>query len=138
MLILNPRKVTFGPAVWDNVSLVAIDRAAEKVIAEWGDAGPHAVLADVPRQKVSITVQMDLLREDLAGPAPGDQQQLELVTTPTAADSTRRRLRTQAVVTAVRHEVSLKRGAVRVIELIAVSTAGNLDPITITDAGGAP
>lgn len=135
MLVLNPRMVKFGPVVWDGVLSVAIDRLAQKRVVEWTDAGPHAVMADVPEQRVEIAVVQELAREDLAGPAPGQQAELVLFTSPTASEAARRKVTTQAVVVQVRHEISLKRGAVRTIELVAVSAAGGTDPVVISDAG---
>lgn len=134
MLVLNPRLVKFGPSTWENVVSVAIDRAAHKQVIEWSDAGPHAVMADVPEQRVTIKVMQELLREDIAAPRPGEQAELIVFISP-AGDSARRKVAMQAVVLHVTHELSLKKGAVRTVELAAVSSAGSVDPITITDAG---
>jgi hypothetical protein len=138
MLILNPRRVIFADQPWEQVTLVAIDRRAQRLALEWSDAGPHAVFADVPEQRVDLRVVMDVERDDIGGPAPGQLGELTLVTSPTASDARRRRLTVSAVVTAVSHEVSLRKGAVRTVELVAVSAGGADDPIAITEAGAQP
>lgn len=134
MLLLNPRSVTFGSATWDSVVAVMIDRDSVRFVEEWSDAGPHAVLADAPEQRVTIRVVQEVTRDDLGSPRPGEAGALSLCTAPTGADAGRRKLTAQAVVRSVSHEVSLKRGAVRTITLVAVSADGAADPIAIADA----
>ena len=134
MLVLNPRVVKFGPAVWEGVLAVTVDRLANKRIVEWSDAGPHAVFADVPEQRIEVRITQELVREDLAGPAPGQQAELSLSTSPASGDAGRKKVSLQAVVVQVSHELSLKKGALRVIELVAVSATGSADPVTISDA----
>lgn len=133
MLVLNPRLVKFGSAVWEGVLAITIDRAAHKQVLEWSDLGPHAVLADVPEERIDLTVVRELVRDDLAGPRPSEQAELVFYTSPTASDAARKKVSVQAVVVAVTHELSLKKGAVRTIRLIAVSSTGGTDPITIGD-----
>ena len=135
MLLLNPRVVKFGDAVWDNVAAVAIDRRAHKTVEEWSDEGPYATVADVPEQRVRMTVVQELTREDVGGPRPGESALLSLCTS-AGADSGRKRVAATCVVLDVSHEVSIKKGAVRTITLAAVSTDGAADPITISDADG--
>jgi hypothetical protein len=130
MLVLNPSQVRFGAQTWPAVLSVVIDRAAAREIVEWSDAGPHAVFADVPEQRVGVRVEMELASDGLDAPRPGDQGELTFVTSPTAADGGRRRASIAAVVLAVRHEVSLRR-AVRVIDLVAVSGDGSTDPVVV-------
>ena len=134
MLLLNPRTVRFGSAIWDNIAAIAIDRAAHKTIEDWSEGGPYATLADVPEQKVRITIAQDLARDDISAPRPGDAATLTFYTAPALADSGRKKVSTTAVVLSVQHELSLKKGAIRTITLAAVSADGAADPITITDA----
>ncbi len=136
MLLLNPRRVIFGNHEWDNVGAVAIDRATSRAVLEWSDSGPHPVLADSPEQKTTVTVTMDLQRDDLASPRPGDTGVLALDTSPTGADLPRRRYTMTCVVTDVSHELSLRKGAVRTIRLVALSPDGATDPISAIDLGG--
>jgi len=134
MLLLNPRLVRFGPAAWDNIAAAVIDRAPHKTTEAWSDLGPYATLADVPEQRVRITITQELSRDDIAAPRPGDQDTLSLHTSAALADAGRKKLSCTAVVLGVLHELSLRRGAIRTIQLAAVSPDGATDPITITDA----
>jgi hypothetical protein len=136
MLLLNPRLVTFASARWDDVALIAIDREAHKEIVEWSDNGPHVVLADVPEQRIQIKVLQEIIRDDVTVPHPGDAGELTFHTSPTSSDAGRKQISTQAVILRVEHELSLKRGALRTITLIAVSENGADDPFSITDDEG--
>ena len=64
MLFLFPTDVEFAGAVWPGVTSVAIGRRAEKSIVEFGDGGSHVVLADVPEQRVEVTVSQELTADD--------------------------------------------------------------------------
>lgn len=137
MLLLNPRLVTFASSRWDDIALIAIDRKAHKEIVEWSDLGPHVVLADVPEQRIEIKVIQELARDDITVPHPGDFGELTFHTSPTSTDAGRKKITTQAVILRVEHELSLKRGALRTITLIAISQDGADDPLSITaDEGG--
>lgn len=133
MLILNPRTVRFGPDSWDNIAAASIDRLPHKTIEDWADGGPYATFADVPEQRTRITLVQELTREDLGGPRPGQSATLAIYTSP-GSGAGRRRLSCAAVVLSVAHELSLKKGAARTIQLAAVSLDGSSDPITIADA----
>lgn len=134
MLLLNPRLVQFGPHAWDDVAAVTIDRAAARLAEEWGDLGPHAAFADVPELRTTIRIVQELLRDDLDAPLPGTQDELTLHTSPAWADGGRRKLTARAIITRIEHEVSLKRGAIRTITLLAISEDGADDPITFSEA----
>ncbi len=122
-----------GPDTWDHISAVLVDRAPHKTIEEWSDAGPYATLADIPEQRTRITILQELTAEDLNTPRPGQNATLTLCTSP-GADRGRKKLTATAVVLSVAHELSLKKGATRTIQLAAVSPDGSTDPITLTDA----
>ena len=134
MLLLNPRTVRFGPQTWDNIAAVMIDRAAHKAVEDWGEGGPYPIFADVPEQRIRITVIQELDRGGIDPPRPGDEDTLTLFPSPGAADSGRKKVTAPAVVLAVQHELSLRKGAIRTITLAAVSPDGSTDPITVTDA----
>ncbi|MFA6043558.1 MAG: hypothetical protein WC718_01115 [Phycisphaerales bacterium] len=134
MLVLNPSSVTFAGGAWAGVTSVTISRAAQKQVTEWSDAGPHVVLADVPEQVVKIRVESEVTAGDANGPVPGASGTLAVVTSPNGSDAGRRVISANAVVAAVSYEVSLKRGAVRTVDLVAVSSDGAADPISVTDA----
>lgn len=135
MLAINPQTVKFGASAWPNVASVTVDRAADKLVADVSDLGPHVVLVDVPEQRVAVRVVADLQGEDLNGPRPGDAGTLVFFTSPAGTDGGRKKVSMNAVVTGVRHPGG-PRGFTRAIDLIAVSSDGITDPITIADAGG--
>lgn len=134
MLLLNPRVVKFAGAVWEGVVSVAVDRAAHRTVEEWSDAGPYATLADVPEQRVRITVVQELTRGDVGAPRPGESGTLAFHTSPGAADTGRKRIAATAVVLSVAHELSLRKGALRTVVFAAVSSDGAADPISVTAA----
>ncbi len=134
MLLLNPRTVRFGSAVWPDIAMVAIDRSPNRLITDWGDSGPHVTFADVPEQKVTIRVVQEVARDDIDVPRPGDQGLLSFFTAPASTGAARKKVSATAVVTDVSHELSLKAGARRTVTLIALSSDGLADPIAITAA----
>ena len=132
MLILHPTRVSFAAEPWEDVTAISIDRSAQREIIEWGELGPHAVFADVPEQLVIIKVAMELTRTMSGAPAPGDQGTLIFETGPTTSDGSRRTISALAVVRAATHQLSRQKGAVRSVELIAISLTGAADPILIS------
>lgn len=134
MLVLNPSSVMFAGAAWPNVTLVTVSRSPQKQVTEWSDAGPHVVLADVPEQLVKVRVESEVRDGDANGPSPGAGGTLTVTTSPNGSDAGRRVISMYAVVAAASYEVSLKRGAVRTVDLVAVSSDGAADPITVADA----
>lgn len=136
MLILNPREVTFGGEVWEDVSAVVVDRQARRAVTEWSDLGPQVVLADAPEQLVTVRVVQQVARDDVGSPVPGASEALTFCTSPAGGDTPRRRVVAQCVVMDVTHELSVKNGAVRTVKLVAVSGDGVADPVTIEEADG--
>lgn len=134
MLVLNPREVTFDGESWEDVSAVTVDREAARTIESWSDLGPHLAFADVPERRVVIRVVQVLDSDSLLSVAPGDAGELSFYASHGATDSGRKRVEADVVVTKVQHEVSQKRGAVRTVTCVAVSSDGAVDPIRVTDA----
>lgn len=130
MLLLAPRTVSFGEVVWQNVTLVAIDRETSRAALDFGDLGPHPVFADAPEQTTRLRVIQELGADDLGAPRPGEIGTVTLFTSPTATSRPRMKLSVLACVESVTHEVSLKRGTHRTITLLALSPDGASDPIT--------
>ena len=133
MLLLNPTTVRFGQSLWPSISAIAIDRQPRRIVEEWTDLGPYTAMVDVPEQRIRIVIHQELAHDDPSPPRPGDQATLSFFTAPARADAARRKVSSTAVVLEVRHELSQKKGALRVISLAAIS-GGAADPITITDA----
>lgn len=142
MLILNPASVRFGDSLWDDVSLVAIDRAATRLVEEWSDAGPYAVFIDCPEQRVAVRIVRRLMRDEPVPPALGTSGQLRMVTSPGASDAGRSTIEMTAVLTSVAHQVpgepSAKASAVaqQTLSFLAVSIDGEENPVSITPAAG--
>ncbi len=133
MLFLNPREVTFGGVVWSEVESVSIARSAARSFVEFGDAGPHAVLVDVPEQRVGVTVVQELLGDDVDVPKPGEQGALSFVTSANSSGAGAKQVSMTAVVLDVKYKVSRKVGSSRTVELVAVSGDGVSDPVTVVD-----
>ncbi len=136
MLLLNPREVSFGGEVWEDVSVVVVDRSASRAVKEWSDLGPQVVLADAPEQLVTVRVVQHVARDDIGSPKPGETGELVFHTSPSGTDSPRKRVLVACVVMDVMHELSLKNGAVRTVKLVAVSSDGVVDPVVVEDADG--
>ena len=134
--MLNPRAVRFGETVWEDVSAVVVDRQARRTVTEWSDLGPQVVLVDAPEQLVTVRVVQQVARDDIGTPVPGDSGELRFATAPNGGDTPRRRVVAQCVVTDVTHELSIRNGAVRTVKLVAVSSDGVADPVSIEDAVG--
>ncbi|MEZ6242777.1 MAG: hypothetical protein R3B57_07010 [Phycisphaerales bacterium] len=135
MLVLNPRQVTFGSATWGNVASVSIGRTSNKLLAEWSDEGAHVVLADVPEQLVTVRVVQEMLGDDMDTPKPGESGELTFTTGANSSDAATREVTiASAVVRTVSYETSTSRGSRRYIELIAVSSNGTTDPVSVDDA----
>lgn len=134
MLILQPRAVSFGAALWEGVALVVVDREASRLAIEHDDAGPHALFADAPEQVTRVKLVQELGQEELGSPRPGEIDTLAFSTAPGASDARRTRVVALCCVESVTHEVSTKRGTIRTITLIALSPDGQSDPITLEPA----
>jgi len=132
MIIFWPRRVTFGAETWDGVVAVSIDRVGVRAVVEWSDYGPHPIFADSPELRTTITVSMEIMRGVVASPRPGQVAMLTVDISPNTSQSQVRRVTAQAVVVRVTHDLTVKKGAVRTIELLAVSSDGAADPITET------
>lgn len=132
MLLLHPRRVTFGSATWGDVESVAVERSAEKVIAQWSDDGPHVVLADVPEQRVTVKVVQALQGGTVDAPVPGEQAALAFETSPNSSGASVTTVSMVAVVLGVSYGVTRKAGSSRTIELMAISTDGSADPVSVT------
>ena len=133
MLIVDPLEVTFGAATWASVTSVAIERRAARSFAEYGADGPHVVLADVPEQRVEVTVVQELLADDMDAPVPGELAELSFETALNSSSSGRKTVSMDAVVLGVKYGVSRKSGSVRTVDLLAVSGDGSADPVRVVD-----
>ena len=131
MIVLRPDEVKFGSRVWSKVSRVTIDRLSSKTVDEWDDFGAHLVFVDVVRQRAVIRVSQEIDGDDFEDPLPGDMDEFSFIGS-AGSDADRVKVKADAVVESVLHRVS-DFGSTRVISLIAVSSDGSVDPITVSN-----
>lgn len=137
MLIINPARVTLGPHTFTDVESVAINRIATRTVIEIGDSGPHAVFADVPEQRTTITITRRLATADALDLAPGDTLSLGVEFSKEATDAGRTRVQASCVLLENRHELGLATGgagrprAMQLLSLVALSSDGAADPIQL-------
>lgn len=134
MLVLNPKRVTFDGAAWESVSSVEVNRFGEKIAVEFGDDGPHAVFADVPEQRVNVKVVQELQSDDLDEPKPGESGELTFQAAANGSSAQRTEATLDAVVTGVQYSVSVRGRAVRTVWLVALSSDGVVDPVSVESA----
>jgi hypothetical protein len=130
-MLLHPDTVTFGDLALDHVLAVAIDRAAARLVADHGDLGPHVAFADVPEQRVTLTLTRRPARPEVINPRPGDQAGLAFTAAAGAADAARVRITATCVLREVRHDLTASGSPRQTITFIAVSPDGLQDPVTI-------
>jgi len=130
MIVLRPDEVRFGTSVWEKVARVSVDRLSSQRVEEFDDLGPHVVFVDVGKQRAVIRVTQEIDGDDIGGPIPGDLEGLSFVGS-SGSDARRVKVVADAVVESVLNKVS-DYGSTRVITLIAVSSDGSVDPITVS------
>lgn len=138
MLFLNPHTVTLGSVVLDHVSAIIVDRTADRLALEYSDVGAYPIFADVPEQRVTVTIVRDLLEGDpliLNSLAPGFQTTLAFATSPADSEAQLMDFSAALVITAVKHELKRGKSAIQRIVGVAISTSGNLDPFTPPSGG---
>lgn len=129
MLFLNPSEVTLLGAPLRDVRSLAVDRVAARAVTEWSDAGPHAVFADVPEQRVTIVISRDVAADEPAGVRPGDQGAIQFRAGAGLDEAGVRSYSATVVALRVAHRLSRTGGAAQEIELLALSPTGAADPI---------
>lgn len=132
MIVLRPDQVKFDNAAWNAVIRVSFDRIAARTVEEYDDTGPHPTLIDVPRQRIVVRVTQEIEADDLDAPTPAQLGELELIAGG-GSDAGKKRIRCNCVVESVQNRIT-DFGATRNITLIAQSTAGDQDPVSITNA----
>jgi hypothetical protein len=130
---LNPAVVTIGTVDLDEVLSVSIDRSASKRITEFQDGGPHVVFADVPEQVVEIRVKRRVVRDEALPLRPGDEAALVLRTAENGSDGVGGvDVSAEVVVMDVSYALKRNGGAEQTITLVAVSSDGATDPVTVS------
>ena len=133
MIWLNPTNVSFGSDTYSLVESVAIDRDASRLVVEHGDDGPHAVFADVPKQRVTVRIVRRVSDPSANVPSPGAMAELSFDTSANASLADARRITVaSAVVSSVTHTLTRSDGGRQTIVLVAVSSDGATDPVQNT------
>jgi len=138
VLIVTPTSVRFDTLTLDDVTLIAIERSAERAVVEWSDLGPHPTFADVPEQRITVKVARRIARADLVSPAPGQLGELSFVVSPSGTAAAARKHAAQCVVLAVKYDLlraaSKEPIAIQTIEFVALSSSGSAEAFVVTDA----
>lgn len=129
MIVLSPREVSLIGRTLTGVESVTVSRRARKVIEEWSDAGQFCVMADVPEQRVSVTLRRVITADEAWSPAPGQAGAVSFRVGPSAAAPRGRTVSAAVVVLSVEHEAGAAGGVGQRIEMVAVSSTGAVDPI---------
>jgi hypothetical protein len=135
MFWIEPEEVSLLGHALGGVESVEIDRRATRLAMEWSDAGPHAVFADAPEQRVDVRIARRLEGGDGAFEAsvtPGAAGELSFAAGVAGSDAGRVRVSASVVVTAVEHGLRAGGCAQQRILCVAVSADGAADPVTIT------
>jgi len=137
-MLLHPPTITFGDLTLDNVLAVAIERTAAREVVDFTDLGPHIAFADVPEQRIALTVIRRPSPPELASLQPGAIGPLAFAAAQSAADAHRIRITARVMLREVRYDLtdgssgSTPRAAPRQsLHFLAISPDGLADPITI-------
>lgn len=136
MLALRPGSVRLMGAPLDGVVSVSVDRTAERLVVERGEAGPHATFVDAPEVRVRITVRRELGADAPEPCRPGDEGSLRFRFGGNGSDARESEASALVVAASVSYGApSAGRGVEQRIELIGVSPDGAADPLTIVEVG---
>ncbi len=139
MLFLNPQQVALNDLTLENVEAIAISRKADRLAIDYSDGGAYPVFADVPEQRITLTISRDLLHndDDIADAAiPGAQFDLTFTTAPNASDANACIYDIPIIITAIEHALARSGRARQTITCLAISEDGETDPITPAPKGG--
>lgn len=133
MLVIQPKMVKFGEAFWGGVSRVSVETSSEGMTKDWDENGPYVVFADSTRRLTSVHVAQEIDGDDNSGPGLGVADEL-VVEVGSGNDAGRMTISIDVVVESVSYSFSGTRST-RLIQLVAVSSAGDVDPVRVTGGG---
>lgn len=136
MIWLNPDRVMLGAIELRDVFMIAVDRAARRLAEEWTDLGPHAGFADVPEQRVMVSLARRILESEAASPKPGEAHTLTFRAGASASAAGVWAYSIPVVVVSVEHSMAASGGAMQRLRAVAVSPDGLADPVTESAAEG--
>jgi len=133
MLVIQPKMVKFGEVCWGGVSRVSVETSSEGMTKDWDENGPYVVFADSTRRLTSVHVAQEIDGDDVSGPGLGVADEL-IVEVGSGNDAGRMTISIDVVVESVSYSFSGTRST-RLIQLVAVSSAGDVDPVRVTGGG---
>jgi len=133
MLVVRPSMVKFGGKMWHGVSRIAIESSSVEIAEEWDDEGPHLMFVDSTRRRTGVSVFQDIEGDDLSSPDVGDEKTL-VIDVDRGNDADQRRISMSAVVQGVSYSLSGSRST-RLVRLVAVSSAGDHEPVSVSGGG---
>ena len=133
MLVIRPRVVKFGGTEWREVSRVAIESLSVEMTEEWDDSGANLMFADSTRRKTAVQVFQEIEGDDLLSPDPGSTAVL-VVEVDRGNDADAMVISMSSVVQSVSYAFSGSRST-RLIRLVAVSSSGSVDPVSVIGGG---
>lgn len=138
MLFLNPHHVALNDLILDHVEAIAISRKADRLVIDYSDGGAFPVFADVPEQRITITITRDLIHKDNIADAavPGAAFDLTFTTSPNASDAGARAFDIPVVITGAEHALTRTGRALQTITALAISDDGETDPVAPAPKGG--
>ena len=134
MLVMRPGTVRFGGEVWRGVERVSIDSSTLDGAETWGNRGAHPVFADSVRRRSVVRVVQEIGGDDLGAPGLGALGELTVVCS-RGSDAQGREIVVRAVVQSVSYSFG-SGGARREVRLVAVSTNGSSDPVSVVGHAG--
>ncbi len=133
MLVIRPRVVKFGGGEWDGVVRVAIESSSVEMVEDWDGEGPNLMFADSTRRRTGVSIFQEIDGDDLLSPDPGSESVL-VVEVDRGNDADAKVISMTAVVQSVSYSFSGGRST-RLVRLVAVSSQGNVDPVSVIGGG---
>lgn len=133
MLVMRPAVVMFGSIRWDGVTRVAVETSSAEMTQDWDESGPNLVFADSTRRVTNVQVFQDIDGDDVSAPDAGEESVL-VVEVGSGNDAGRRTISIGVVVVSVSYSFSGSRST-RLVQMVAVSSAGDVDPVSVTGGG---
>ena len=129
MIVLNPASVSLLGRDLPGVESVTVSRRARKTVEEWTDLGPYCAYADVPEQRVTVTLRRTVTADEPWSPRPGESGTLRLRVGASQGAARGRVVTATVVVMAAEHEAGPPGGLRQRVEMLAVSPTGAADPV---------
>lgn len=104
MLIISPDVVRFESHVWDDCTLITVDRSARKLVEDFSDLGPYPQFVDVPERAVHVRIIRRVNADETDDPTISSSGVLRFYLNTPGADVRRKRVEISCVLTSIRYE----------------------------------